>query len=199
MISDNSSLHASSNTGNHSHSNGSWRNAPEVFLCTERPEETDWWISVAFCLVRKSSRQSAVSVELRRSVCGALRRQPIVWTISRLPFVMFHCFLRINKQLLRTWDGHLKWYDAVSASKLLILAIAEFDFSNCWLILATAKFDFSMAKLFQPSLNSTLAISLCPKSPSVRGFVTSLPVRPLFKYLSHNAFYPVSSLSQCGI
>ena len=42
-------------------------------------------------------------------------------------------------------------------------------------------------------------ISLCPKSPSVRGFVASLPVRLLFKYLSHNAFYPVSSLSQCGI
>ena len=42
MISDNSSLHASSNTGYHSYSNGSWRNAPEVFLCTERPEETDW-------------------------------------------------------------------------------------------------------------------------------------------------------------
>ena len=42
MISDNSSLHAFSNTGYHSHSNGSWRNAPEVFLCTERPEETDW-------------------------------------------------------------------------------------------------------------------------------------------------------------
>ena len=42
MISDNSSLHASSNTGYHSHSNGSWRHVPEVFLCTERPEETDW-------------------------------------------------------------------------------------------------------------------------------------------------------------
>ena len=41
MISDNSSLHASSNTGYHSHSNGSWRNAQEVFLCTERLEETD--------------------------------------------------------------------------------------------------------------------------------------------------------------
>ena len=39
---DNSSLHASSNTGYHSQSNGSWRNAPEVFLCRERPEETDW-------------------------------------------------------------------------------------------------------------------------------------------------------------
>ena len=41
--------------------------------------------------------------------------------------------------------------------------------------------------------------SLCPKSPSVQGFVASLPVRLLFKYLSHNAFCPVSSLSQCGI
>ena len=41
MISDNSILHASSNTGYYSHSNGSWRHAPEVFLCTERPEETD--------------------------------------------------------------------------------------------------------------------------------------------------------------
>ena len=44
MISDNSSLHASSNTSYHSHSNGSWRNAPEVFLCTERPDETDWYM-----------------------------------------------------------------------------------------------------------------------------------------------------------
>ena len=39
MISDNSSLHASRNTGYHSHNNGSWRNAPEMFSGTERPEE----------------------------------------------------------------------------------------------------------------------------------------------------------------
>ena len=30
------------NTGYHSHSNDSWRNAPDVFFRTERPEETDW-------------------------------------------------------------------------------------------------------------------------------------------------------------
>ena len=36
MISDNSSLHASSNTGYHSQSNGSWRNAPEVFFQYEK-------------------------------------------------------------------------------------------------------------------------------------------------------------------
>ena len=48
MISDNSSLHASSNTGYHSHSSGSLRNAPEVFLCTERPEETDCLAEVTF-------------------------------------------------------------------------------------------------------------------------------------------------------
>ena len=40
---------------------------------------------------------------------------------------------------------------------------------------------------------------LCRKSPSVRGFVASLPVRLLFKYLPNNAFYPVSSLPQCDI
>ena len=40
---------------------------------------------------------------------------------------------------------------------------------------------------------------LCPKTPGVRGLVAPLPVRRLFKYLSHNAFCPVSSLSQCGI
>ena len=34
-------------------------------------------------------------------------------------------------------------YDAVSVSKLLILAIAEFEFSHRWIILAIAKFDFS--------------------------------------------------------
>ena len=34
-------------------------------------------------------------------------------------------------------------YGAVSVSKLLILAIAEFDFSHGWIILATAEFDFS--------------------------------------------------------
>ena len=39
-------------------------------------------------------------------------------------------------------------------------------------------------------------ITLCLKSPSVRGFVASLPVRLLFKYLPHNAFCPVSSLPQ---
>ena len=33
--------------------------------------------------------------------------------------------------------------------------------------------------------------TLCPKSPSVRGFIASLTVRLLFKYLSHNAFYPI--------
>ena len=32
---------------------------------------------------------------------------------------------------------------------------------------------------------STWPFPLCPKSPSVRGFVASLPVRLLFKYLSH--------------
>ena len=36
---------------------------------------------------------------------------------------------------------------------------------------------------------------LCPKSPSMRGFVASLPVRLLFKYPPHNAFYPVSSIA----
>ena len=39
-------------TGYHSHSNGSWRNVPEVFLCTERPEETDWWTSQTCFLLR---------------------------------------------------------------------------------------------------------------------------------------------------
>ena len=34
-------------------------------------------------------------------------------------------------------------YDAVSVSKLFILAIAEFEFSHRWIILAIAKFDFS--------------------------------------------------------
>ena len=48
MISDDSSLNASSNTGYHSHSNGSWRNTPEMFLCTERPEETDCSVPRAF-------------------------------------------------------------------------------------------------------------------------------------------------------
>ena len=41
--------------------------------------------------------------------------------------------------------------------------------------------------------------TLCSKSPSVRGFVVSLPVRLLFKYLPHNTFCPVSSLPQCDI
>ena len=41
----------------------------------------------AFCIVSKSSRLSAVSVKLRApNVRGALRRRPIVWTISRLHF-----------------------------------------------------------------------------------------------------------------
>ena len=44
-----------------------------------------------------------------------------------------------------------------------------------------------------------LSITLCPKSPSVRGFFASLPVRLLFKYLPHNGFCPVSSLPQCDI
>ena len=34
-------------------------------------------------------------------------------------------------------------YDAVSVSKLFILAIAEFEFSHRWIILDIAKFDFS--------------------------------------------------------
>ena len=34
-------------------------------------------------------------------------------------------------------------YDAVSVSKLLILAIAEFDFSHGLIILAIAEFDVS--------------------------------------------------------
>ena len=53
--------------------------------------------------------------------------------------------------------------------------------------------------LYPPIVSSLIYILLCPKSPSMRGFVVSLPVRLLFKYLSHNAFCPVSSLSQCGI
>ena len=39
----------------------------------------------------------------------------------------------------------------------------------------------------------TLPLTLCPKSPSVLGFVACLPVRLLFKSISHHAFYPVSS------
>ena len=35
--------------------------------------------------------------------------------------------------------------------------------------------------------------SLCNKSPSVQGFVASLPVRLLFKYVKNNALCPVSS------
>ena len=31
---------------------------------------------------------------------------------------------------------------------------------------------------------------LCPKSPSARGLVACLPVRPLFKFTKHNGFYP---------
>ena len=35
--------------------------------------------------------------------------------------------------------------------------------------------------------------SLCPESPSLRGFDTSSPVCLLFKSIKHNAFYPVWS------
>ena len=44
-----------------------------------------------------------------------------------------------------------------------------------------------------------MCISLCPKSPSARGFIACLPVRLLFKSTKHNAFYPISSLPQCDI
>ena len=47
--------------------------------------------------------------------------------------------------------------------------------------------------------NYCLFKTLCPKSPSVRGIVAFLPVPLLFKYLSHNAFYPVLSLLLCDI
>ena len=36
-------------------------------------------------------------------------------------------------------------------------------------------------------------VSLCPKSPSARGFVACLPDRLLFKSIENNTFYPVSS------
>ena len=39
----------------------------------------------------------------------------------------------------------------------------------------------------------TAHYTLYPKSPSARGFVTSLPFHPLYKYLWNNTFYPVSS------
>ena len=44
--------------------------------------------------------------------------------------------------------------------------------------------------LYQESI--FLLNSLCPKCPIVRCFVGSLRVRLLFKYISQNAFYPVS-------
>ena len=40
IMSDNSSLHASSNTRYHSHGNGSWRNAPEVFFSYLRQDNS---------------------------------------------------------------------------------------------------------------------------------------------------------------
>ena len=54
----------------------------KLLACGARGPGFATWISV----VSKSPRQSAVSVKLRAPVHGALRRRPIVWTISRLEF-----------------------------------------------------------------------------------------------------------------
>ena len=40
---------------------------------------------------------------------------------------------------------------------------------------------------------SICRINWCAKNPSVRGIVGSLPVRLLFRFIKHIAFYPVSS------
>ena len=60
---------------------------PYATSCHSYPELSP---VVPLGLVSKSSRLSAVSVKLRapNSVRGALRRRPIVWTISRLRLVL---------------------------------------------------------------------------------------------------------------
>ena len=61
------------------------------------------------------------------------------------------------------------------------------DLTTCW------PFIFRTGIKFKPSKTSIQSITLCSKSPSVRGFDAFLPVCLLFKSIKHNAFYPVSS------
>ena len=118
MISDNSSLHASSNTGNHSYSNGSWRNALEVFLCTERPEETDWH--------KIQSKQVRHEVRKKTSLCRKCQWEKITyrwincdlkeWSLHHYQIILLkssqiylhqNCFL-LHKDEAK--QGNLRWY-----------------------------------------------------------------------------------------
>ena len=117
MISDNSSLHASSNTGYHSHSNGSWRNAPEVFLCTERPEETDWGghcncclhkayrqtcgvLEIPSCLIHDIFLKKALKYIKRAYFCRAMHNQHKYITLSEK---YIHSDLQVYSLQLQAW------------------------------------------------------------------------------------------------
>ena len=68
-------------------------------------------------------------------------------------------------------------------------------FSQYWAVVSATcnfrKIQFSvewLAGCYTANCDDRTYTTLCPKSPSVRGFVASLPVHLLFKYVENNAF-----------